>query len=126
MTIGFYAFKTAHLQLLEVRAQGLLGSKAPWYHPMGSFWAVSLQSFAEMLKNNEAAYNVAAFEMVLSNIGEPVSQWKLTQGIHADQIADKKRNLDEYIASTKAKLEESEKQKAWCERELKRLKVPDA
>ena len=35
MTIGYYAFQASNLQLLEVRAGGLLGSKAPWYHPMG-------------------------------------------------------------------------------------------
>ena len=34
MTIGYYAFQASNLQLLEVRAGGLLGSKAPWYHPM--------------------------------------------------------------------------------------------
>jgi len=129
MTVGYYAFKASTLQLLEVRAGGLLGSKAPWYHPMGSFWAISLPTFAEMLKKKEASYNVAPFEMVLSDIGKPMPQWKLTQGIHAEQLATKKRNIEEHILSAKTKLEESEKQKAWCEKELKRLRglnVPEA
>ena len=60
MTIGYYAFQASNLQLLEVRAGGLLGSKAPWYHPMGSFWAAGMGYWLmrEPLRSSIAASHV--------------------------------------------------------------------
>ena len=63
MAVGFFAYKSEHLLLLEMSAPQLLQKKAPIEHPLGSFWLLPASVALEKIDSGDLLLRKAAFTM---------------------------------------------------------------
>ena len=121
MTLGFYAFREACLTLIEVRAKGLINGSAPWMHPLGAFWPLSLSEFTKQVHEGDVRFRYAAFEMTLSQTAPAVPGWKVCNSVRAERLLSKKRKLEEAVHTQESEMGKLQKELQAVKKELKIL-----
>ena len=73
MTLGLFAYKMVPLTLVQVRTSCLIEGKAPYAHPMGSFWFLKQSSLAAMMGGPTSRVRLLYAPFIISTT--PTSPW---------------------------------------------------
>lgn len=115
MVLGFHAWKRPGLKLVEIRYRGLIGNKAPYLRPMGSFWLIRQVDVAGMVAHSGLTLRYASFNLEVHTSGAVQSSEEMVEVAKGMQAKKRKSVLEFEIANLKAELEGKQS-------ELKRLK----
>lgn len=92
MGVGFFAYETEHLALLEMSVPQLLQKKAPIDHPLGSFWLLPAA----------VAWDKVRLTQTTTQDAVPMS--KLIQEAPAAHLQSRMRKLEDHIEELELEL----------------------
>ena len=104
MAVGFFAYKSEHLLLLEMSAPQLLQKKAPIEHPLGSFWLLPASVALEKIDSGDLLLRKAAFTMTQTSTEDAEPMSKFIQEAQAVHLQSRKRKLEDHIEELKLEL----------------------
>lgn len=110
MALAFFAYKRAQLRLFKISYTGLLGDKAPVFHPMGSFWLLSMVDLATMQKEGRVKVQRATCEMTFKWTGASKTSDELVAEAMSFNMKKRKLELQAEIAETQEHLESKRKE----------------
>ena len=118
MGVGFFAYETEHLALLEMSVPHLLQKSAPIDHPLGSFWLLPAAVAWEKVRFGDMIVRQAACRMTLTTTQDAVPMCKLIQEAQAVHLQSRKRKLEDHIEELKLELGVSQQDLTKVQRQL--------
>ena len=121
MGVGFFAYKSEDLVLLEMSAPQLLQKKAPIEHPLGCFWLLPACVAWEKIQSGEMLLRKAAFSMTQTPTQDAAPMSKFIQEAQAVHLQSRKRKLEDHIEELKLELGVNQQDLTKVQRQLASL-----
>ena len=99
--MGFFAYETEHLALLEMRVPHLLRKIAPIGRPLGSFCLLPAAVAWENVRFGDMIVRQAACHMTQTTTQDATPMCKLIQEAQAVHLQSRKRKLEDCIEELK-------------------------
>ena len=121
MSVGFFAYKSEHLALLEMSAPQLLQKISPIEHPLGSFWLLPAVTAWDKVRSGDMIVRQAACHLTQTTTQDAVPMSNLIQEAQAVHLQSRKRKLEDHIEELKLELGVNQQNLTKVQRQLASL-----